>query len=333
MKRWVIFVTLFKPDFAFGFNLQTTPQNLVRRRHFRHEQQILCGSPTDEYPSVKNPSQLQSRATFKPDGTAVMSRTQPQTGTARMTRECTVAPVNTAVLGILMSASLFLLLGTEVQTEAERFLADNSLSVTDAVLDLCARFPGDWLSWYDREALAFPVMTKACTSGACYFAGDLLAQALRPDVVGPESLDLTRTLRSGAAGFVGHGPVAHYWLHFLDGPALSFGGAWWAYFPKVVADQGPMSVVYNTAYTVLIGLFSLRSPKAVWADVQDTWLPGVLVSLRFWPLVHLVTFSTLVPPELKVLWVDAMEIIWVAILSRVNNEGKVLQGGQAEGQE
>lgn len=267
------------------------------------------------------------------DDTAVLSKTQPQTGTARMTREGTVAAVNTAVLGILMSASLFLLLGTEVHTEAERFLADNSLSVTDAVLDLCARLPGDWLSWYDGEALARPVMTKACTSGACYFAGDLLAQALRPDFVGPESLDLTRTLRSSAAGFVGHGPVAHYWLHFLDGPALSFGGAWWAYFPKVLADQGPMSVVFNTMYTVLIGLFSLRSPKAVWADVQGTWLPGVLVSLRFWPLIQLVTFSTLVPPELKVLWVDAMEIIWIAILSRVNNEGKVLQGAQAEVQE
>ena len=38
----------------------------------------------------------------------------------------------------------------------------------------------------------------------------------------------------------------------------------------------------------------------------------------FWPFVHLITFSDLVPLQLKVLWVDVMEIVWVAILSRVN---------------
>lgn len=44
------------------------------------------------------------------------------------------------------------------------------------------------------------------------------------------------------------------------------------------------------------------------------------VSLRFWPVVHTVTFSALIPSELKLLWVDACEIIWIAILSQVNND-------------
>ena len=41
-------------------------------------------------------------------------------------------------------------------------------------------------------------------------------------------------------------------------------------------------------------------------------------SLRFWPFIHLLTFSPLIPIELKLLWVDAVEVVWIAILSRVN---------------
>ena len=32
----------------------------------------------------------------------------------------------------------------------------------------------------------------------------------------------------------------------------------------------------------------------------------------------LLTFSPLIPIELKLLWVDAVEVVWIAILSRVN---------------
>ena len=35
---------------------------------------------------------------------------------------------------------------------------------------------------------------------------------------------------------------------------------------------------------------------------------------RFWPLAHALTYSV-VPLPLRVLWVDVLEIVWVAILS------------------
>jgi protein Mpv17 len=69
---------------------------------------------------------------------------------------------------------------------------------------------------------------------------------------------------------------------------------------------------------VLIGAFALRPPSAVWTNVRDTWWPGMQASIKFWPVVHLVTFSPLIPLELKLLWIDGMEIIWISILSRVN---------------
>ena len=90
--------------------------------------------------------------------------------------------------------------------------------------------------------------------------------------------------------------------------------------PASLADAAARTAAPRRLYTALIGAFALRSPRAILGDVNSTWLPGMQVSLRFWPLVHTVTFSALIPSELKLLWVDACEIIWIAILSQVNND-------------
>ena len=110
-------------------------------------------------------------------------------------------------------------------------VASSRAEICGAVL---ARLPGDWLHWYDASALSRPLVTKACTSAACYYAGDIVGQlSTGRDLAG---LDLQRSSRSAAAGFIGHGPVAHYWLQFID-TQLSFGGAWWALPVKIAADQ------------------------------------------------------------------------------------------------
>ena len=110
-------------------------------------------------------------------------------------------------------------------------VASSRAEICGAVL---ARLPGDWLNWYDASALSRPLVTKACTSAACYYAGDIVGQlSTGRDLAG---LDLQRSSRSAAAGFIGHGPVAHYWLQFVD-TQLSFGGAWWALPVKIAADQ------------------------------------------------------------------------------------------------
>jgi protein Mpv17 len=257
------------------------------------------------------------------------------------------AAANAAALALGAGAGAALVLANDAQAIGALLTSADAGGVAPLpyAAELLARLPADWLAWYDAAALSTPVFTKACTSGVCYFVGDLVAQAVvpppRPE--GPsgsdegasleawlERVDLARAARSSAAGFIGHGPVAHWWLGFVDAH-LSFGGAWWAVVPKIVVDQGPMSIVYNTIYTTLIGAFELRAPSAVLRDVRTTWWPSMRSSLCFWPPVHLVTFSTLIPPELKLLWVDAMEIVWIAILSAVNERERVATGGATDG--
>jgi hypothetical protein len=48
-----------------------------------------------------------------------------------------------------------------------------------------------------------------------------------------ETIDLKRSARSGAAGFIGHGPLCHYWMSFME-TYLDFGGAWWGTGVKVL---------------------------------------------------------------------------------------------------
>mmetsp|Transcript_70120 Transcript_70120/g.123939 ORF Transcript_70120/g.123939 Transcript_70120/m.123939 type:complete len:93 (+) Transcript_70120:85-363(+) len=79
-----------------------------------------------------------------------------------------------------------------------------------------------------------------------------------------------------------------------------------------------MAIVYNSVYTALIGVSALRPPRLVWKDVCETWKPAMRASIKFWPAVHLLTFSPVIPMELKLLWIDVMEVLWIAILSHVN---------------
>lgn len=69
-------------------------------------------------------------------------------------------------------------------------------------------------------------------------------------------------------------------------------------------------------------MLALRDPRDVWEDVKTTTWPALRSAWRFWPFVHTVSFSHAVPLDLKLLWVDVMEVVWVTILSKVANEDK-----------
>ena len=146
--------------------------------------------------------------------------------------------MNGAILGAVAVSSAYALLHNDALEYANLYETHRLTAATAA--DVLRRFPTDWLSWYDEAALARPVLVKALTSAYCYFVGDLLAQGLRMEERDVERLDLARAARSSAAGFVGHGPVAHYWLGYMD--SLDIG-----VLPKILLDQGPMSIVYNTS--------------------------------------------------------------------------------------
>ena len=239
-----------------------------------------------------------------------------------------IAYVNAAVLAFVAIGVGYELLHVDVEAILAlfKYTLPEDRPMEDALayrlatsVDLLAKPPGDSIRGYEALVPTNPVFYKACTSGVAYTLGDFVSQVYQGRTL--KTVDLARSARSGAAGFVGHGPLCHYWMVFME-TYLDFDGAWYGTGVKVLADQTVWSLYLNACYSFLIGTFALRDPREVWKDVQATSWPALRSSWRFWPFVHCISFSHLVPLDLKLLWVDVMEIVWVTILSKVANDDK-----------
>lgn len=174
--------------------------------------------------------------TVEADAIAALDSDGKSLGELRSSRKA----FNGGVISVLLLAAAYCVLRSDLDAIISLYLTPDwaipevASSRAEICIQLLARLPGDWLQWYDASALSRPLVTKACTSAVCYYAGDIVGQLSTGRTLA--SLDLGRSGRSAAAGFIGHGPVAHYWLQFVD-EQLSFGGAWWALPVKIAADQ------------------------------------------------------------------------------------------------
>jgi len=155
---------------------------------------------------------------------------------------------------------------------------------------------------YERAAISMPLLTKSATSGVAYLLGDAIAQ-----VASRAPLDRGRVARATIAGAVSHGPQLHYWTLLLDRLPINL-------LTKIALDQTIFSLYLNGVFCVMteamqrrpLGLALRKARAAAWPCLSAGW--------RFWPAVHALTF-TVIPFHLRVLWVDVLEVAWVAILS------------------
>lgn len=185
--------------------------------------------------------------------------------------------------------------------------------------EVLLRVPGDNFYRYEATVSQNPIITKALTSCVAYGLGDLTAQLFTGKDL--ETIDLKRTWRSATAGLLIHGPLCHFWIQLMQ-TYLDFDGAWWNFVPKVIADQTVWSVFLNAAYSTMIMSLQGLAPSEVWGEVKSTAWPALTSSWRFWPLIHCFSFSNIIPTDLKLLFIDCMEIIWVTILSTVANKDR-----------
>ena len=208
----------------------------------------------------------------------------------------------------------------------ERILSvDTGITRGWSPTEVAERIPLDvWRSYNNILSMA-PLQTKAVTSATVYTIGDILSQRQEGSDIG--SLDRPRILRSLLAGLIGHGPMSHVWYHvsedfFENTLHLS---AWWDFIPKVIVDQTVFGPFWNNSYIILLGIMQLQSPSQIWNDMKRTTLPLIISGLKLWPFVHCITYG-LIPVENRLLWVDAVEIVWVMILAG-EASGNTLEGG------
>jgi len=184
----------------------------------------------------------------------------------------------------------------------------------------------NWRSYTNILNMA-PLQTKAVTSATVYAIGDILAQNKEGNDIG--SIDRWRVFRSLMAGLIGHGPMSHVWYDvsedFFDN-VLNL-HAWWDFIPKVVVDQTFFGPIWNNSYILLLGMMQLQKPSQIFHDMKRTTIPLIVSGLKLWPFVHCITYG-LIPVENRLLWVDAVEIVWVTILA-----GEAAGSSEEEGDE
>mmetsp|Transcript_118198 Transcript_118198/g.217660 ORF Transcript_118198/g.217660 Transcript_118198/m.217660 type:complete len:497 (-) Transcript_118198:179-1669(-) len=237
---------------------------------------------------------------------------------------------NGPILSTLFGAALTAVLWQDIRA-ISALAYYNSIMEADwfpEAIKLLARLPADLLTKYGQfagsEDLTTILTTKACTSAVSYLLGDLLAQVFEGRNR-PRLLDLPRAARNTALGFFLHGPVLHYWILWEEGPVASLAGGNdnpAAVFLKILLDQTMFASFINLAYATLDELLADSSLSESFAVARQVLVPSVVASWRFWPFVHLLSYSPLIPLDFKLLWIDTMEIVWVAILSTTVNAGK-----------
>lgn len=84
-------------------------------------------------------------------------------------------------------------------------------------------------------------------------------------------------------------------------------------------SQTLFSAYLNTVYCASLELMKRSDRKSAWLRIKGSLLPSLQAGWKFWPLVHVLTYSV-VPIHLRVLWVDLVEIVWVAVLSVCINQ-------------
>ena len=178
---------------------------------------------------------------------------------------------------------------------------------------ILARIPKDNWDNYMMALEQTPIQVKALTSGTVYVIGDILSQLIGKTSLG--ELDRVRTLRSGMAGLLLHGPLSHQWYIISDNlfEYLKITD-WWSVFPKVAVDQLFWGPIWNGTYVTFIGLLQSKKIQEVFEEVKSTCVPLMTSGFKLWIPTHLVTYG-LIPQENRLLWVDTVEILWCIILA------------------
>lgn len=174
---------------------------------------------------------------------------------------------------------------------------------------------------YQQLVVSNPIETKAVISGVVYSLGDIIAQSYEGRPL--EDWDRARILRSGLCGLLAHGPLSHLYYVALDNAfmhqQLVALDSWLVPAMKVAVDQTVWSVLWNSCYYVLLGLFKFESPAVIASTVRNSWWDLLKAGWRLWPFVHFFTYSV-VPVQHRLLFVDAVELLWVSILSTYGQE-------------
>jgi protein Mpv17 len=188
--------------------------------------------------------------------------------------------------------------------------------------EVAMRIPLDNWSNYESSLVEKPVFTKTLINVVIYLLGDWLSQTVfqKKNVL---DFDAWRTLRNGFIGLC-FGPLVHEYYQFSDRILPVEGGSLLIRFQKIMMDQTIYLTVKCAVYISAVGLLQGDDWETVKNNVKDRIVGIIFTAWKFWPIVHLITYSV-IPARHRILWVNSVDLIWNAILSTLARQEEPIE--------
>lgn len=193
---------------------------------------------------------------------------------------------------------------------------DNGMTRGWTQSEIAMRIPVDNWSSYESALAESPIVTKTTINVIIYLLGDWLSQTVfaKKNIL---DFDAKRTLRNGFIGLC-FGPLVHMYYEWSD-TILPVEAGIMNRVKKILMDQTLYLSIKCSIYISAVGLLAGED----WEDVQQTVKerigPVCFTAWKFWPLVHVVTYSV-VPARHRILWVNCVDLVWNAILSTLSRK-------------
>eukprot|EP00882_Tetradesmus_deserticola_P004187 GHRQ01004423.1.p1 GENE.GHRQ01004423.1~~GHRQ01004423.1.p1 ORF type:complete len:181 (+),score=35.37 GHRQ01004423.1:187-729(+) len=162
-----------------------------------------------------------------------------------------------------------------------------------------------------------PIHRAALTSCSLMALGDAACQAIQCQRNKRHvRIDSARAARFGLIGLTLHGPFFFKGFQFLDG---KFGTAKTLQnaVTKSLVGQVTLFPTYTSLVLIYSNLLEGRSLQDAFAQVRHKLPKLFMTGSVYWPTVNVANFM-LVPPQQRVLAVNACAILWNTYLSYVN---------------
>mmetsp|Transcript_41443 Transcript_41443/g.163178 ORF Transcript_41443/g.163178 Transcript_41443/m.163178 type:complete len:176 (-) Transcript_41443:518-1045(-) len=167
--------------------------------------------------------------------------------------------------------------------------------------------------------MALALGKSAITSGVLMTVGDILCQGITTRSSPNAKLDLTRTARFAAAGFLLHGPIFHAGFRVADKRVAAL-----ALTPrlglalKVSILQFATFPVYLAAFFPAMGMMEGRGWSSSSKRSIELFPKAYTAGLCFWPFVNIVNFAYFRPSQRMVV-ANVAGIFFNTALSFINS--------------
>lgn len=166
---------------------------------------------------------------------------------------------------------------------------------------------------YNALLQSAPLATKAVSAGILALISDVVAQALSD-----APTNLLSYARFALYGLLCAGPQGHFWFQGLENMIRVQGAGGIAM--KLLLDQLFFLPVTTAAFFVIMKVAEGRSMNDAMQFMRGSLKETIFSAWKVWPFVNAVNFAV-VPTQMRVVFVSAVSVFWVAYLSVVSSGG------------